>query len=99
MVSRLRLGWSLTALVLLAGPVEAATSKGCFRMEGVPQGEPLNLRAAPNASARIVLPVYDGIIAQIGKCSNGWCRVAVSTGDGTMRGWMNRRYLRPSGCP
>lgn len=83
-------------------PAAAATSSGCFQMTGVVAGDKLNLRAQPNAGARIVLALAPGdaaVIASLGACRSGWCKVAVSTGDGTMRGWIKRRLLKKSGCP
>lgn len=89
----------LALLAVCTAPAAATTDGICYQMRDVPPGEPLNLRAGPSSKARLVLPVYSGIIAKVGRCSSGWCNVAVSTGDGTMRGWMNRRYLRQSECP
>lgn len=92
----------LTAgLVALAHPAAATTSGTCFRIVGVDDDDALNLRADPNPSARIVASFTadgDPIIARDGPCGN-WCRVSVSTGDGTLRGWMKSRFLKRRECP
>ena len=84
------------------GTAFATTDGICYRQANVPAGDVLNLRASPNARARVVLAsnLGDvGVIAKAGPCRSGWCRVAVFTGDGSMRGWMHQRNLRRSECP
>lgn len=94
-------GVMFLTFAMLAGPAAATTDGVCFRPVNVPKGDTLNLRAAPNARARLVLALDTSsvVIAKIGKCRSGWCNVSASTGDGTMRGWINRRYLKRSECP
>lgn len=91
----------VTAAIVFAMPAGATTDGVCFRPANVPEGDVLNLRAEPNANAEIVRalkPDTVGIIALIGECEH-WCSVAVYAGDGYMRGWINKRYLRQSECP
>ncbi|MEZ5899615.1 MAG: SH3 domain-containing protein [Hyphomicrobiaceae bacterium] len=103
----MRSSWSIfifaATLTISFSGVARATSEGtCFDVVNVPPGDVLNLRADPNGRARIVMSTtaQDGpIIALDGKCRGSWCRVSVSTGDGTLRGWMHTRYLRAKECP
>lgn len=98
---RLPLALSLCAVSAMVPPAMATTPGVCFSLRDVPAGDALNLRAAPDAKARIVASYPSGsyvIIAKAGRCAK-WCRVSASDGNGTKWGWMHSRYLRKQECP
>jgi SH3-like domain-containing protein len=55
--------------------------------------DPLNLRSAPNATARILstLPFATCGIVVTGNCRGNWCPVE----DGHSAGWAHRHYIAP----
>ena len=80
-------------LLLLAGP--AAAEPQVFRLDGLPPGESLSIRAEPDAAAEVVGEIRAR--ALVFGCTNDtpsrttWCRVKV----GPTLGWARRRYLAP----
>lgn len=98
---RLTLAVALAVSRGLIQPAQATTPGVCFSMKDVPAGDALNLRTAPNASAKIVASYPAGsivILAKTGRCGK-WCRISASDDKGTKRGWVNARYLRKQECP
>ena len=54
----------------------------------VKEGEPRSVRISPSASAKVRYRLEPGVVGQIEKCHDGWCKIAVgrrtgfiSTGD------------------
>ena len=64
---------------------------------GVPAGDALNIRVAPNSSSRIVARLNNRTILRNQGCrrigSSRWCRVAMDSAPAN-RGWVNGRFLR-----
>ena len=85
----------LPLLALLAVGSPAAAEPQSFRLDGLPRGEPLSIRAEPDAAAEIVGEIRAR--ALVFGCTNDtpsrttWCRVQV----GPTLGWARRRYLAP----
>lgn len=99
---------ALVAMIALAAssaawPVPAAAQgiSACFRIVNVRSDDVLNLRAAPHHRAPILArfsPLGRVILGRAGPCG-GWCFVTTSTGQGTLTGWVNSRYLARVSCP
>jgi SH3-like domain-containing protein len=53
------------------------------------QGEPLPLRARPEPEARIVAYLEPRVLADVKKCTGGWCRLT----DPRFDGWMQQDRL------
>ncbi|GJD33361.1 SH3 domain-containing protein [Methylobacterium aerolatum] len=84
------------ALLLAALPAGAALAEPeTYRVTGLPPGEPLSLRAEPDANAEIVGEIRGRVL--IFGCTNDtpsrttWCRARL----GRTVGWARRRYLTP----
>lgn len=83
----------LVTLLALAAP--AAAEPQSYRLDGLPRGESLSIRAEPDPSAEIVGEIRAR--ALVFGCTNDtpsrttWCRVKV----GPTLGWARRRYLAP----
>ncbi len=81
------------AVLLLAGP--AAAEPQVYRLDGLPRGESLSIRAEPDPGAEVVGEIRGR--ALVFGCTNEtpsrttWCRVKV----GQTLGWARRRYLAP----
>ncbi|WP_238181735.1 SH3 domain-containing protein [Methylobacterium trifolii] len=79
--------------VLGAGPAVAEPVP--YRLDGLPRGEALSIRAEPDAGAEVVGEIRGR--ALVSGCTNDtpsrttWCRVKV----GRAVGWARRRYLVP----
>jgi hypothetical protein len=99
-----------TAVVLLlglAGPAHAQNI--CLRVTGVPQGDVLNLRAAPQAAADIVQPINPsspGVLILKRPCgpssatrNQQWCRVRHIRGVRLRDGFVSARYVQEVRCP
>ena len=78
---------------LLAAP--AAADPQTYRVDGLPRGEALSVRAEPDASAEFGGEVRGRVL--VFGCTNEtpsrttWCRVKA----GRTLGWARRRYLAP----
>ena len=78
---------------LLAGP--AAADPQTYRVDGLPRGEALSVRAEPDPAAERVGEVRGRVL--VFGCTNEtpsrttWCRVKA----GRTLGWARRRYLAP----
>ena len=85
------------ALLILAGPgiAPASAEPAPYRLSGLAPGEPLTVRAEPDASAEQVGEIRAR--ALVFGCTNDtpsrttWCRVKA----GRIVGWARRRYLAP----
>ncbi|MGU3539116.1 SH3 domain-containing protein [Methylobacterium sp. A54F] len=85
----------LPACLLLAAPARAEPEP--FRVDGLPRGEALSIREAPDPAAPTVgeIPVGRRLLGF--GCTNDtpsrttWCRVRF----GRTVGWARRRYLAP----
>ncbi|MDR7037594.1 MULTISPECIES: SH3 domain-containing protein [Methylobacterium] len=92
---RLRLLPALALALLAAGPARAEPEP--FRVDGLPRGEALSIRAEPDAAAEIVGEIPAGRRLLGFGCTNDtpsrttWCRVKF----GRSVGWARRRYLAP----
>ncbi len=81
------------AVFLLAGPAFAEPQ--AFRVTGLAPGEPLSLRAEPDANAEVVGEIRGRVL--VFGCTNDtpsrttWCRARL----GRAVGWARRRYLTP----
>ncbi|GJD89740.1 MULTISPECIES: SH3 domain-containing protein [Methylobacterium] len=84
-------------LAVLAGSLAApaAADPQAYRVEGLPRGEALSVRAEPDPAAERVGEVRGRVL--VFGCTNEtpsrttWCRVK----DGRTLGWARRRYLAP----
>ncbi|SFM26707.1 SH3 domain-containing protein [Methylobacterium pseudosasicola] len=90
-------------LIVLAGfcfvapliPGGAAAEPEAYRISGLPPGEPLSIRAEPDAASEQVGEIRTR--ALVFGCTNDtpsrttWCRVKA----GRAVGWARRRYLAP----
>ncbi|MCJ2120945.1 SH3 domain-containing protein [Methylobacterium sp. J-001] len=90
-------------LIVLAGlclaaplvPCCASAEPEAYRISGLPPGEPLSIRAEPDAAAEQVGEIRSK--ALVFGCTNDtpsrttWCRVKA----GRVVGWARRRYLAP----
>lgn len=82
-------------VTLLAFAAPAAAEPQSYRLDGLPRGESLSIRAEPDPSAEIVGEIRAR--ALVFGCTNDtpsrttWCRVKV----GPTLGWARRRYLAP----
>lgn len=78
---------------LAAGP--ALADPQAFRVTGLAPGEPLSLRAEPDANAEVVGEIRGRVL--VFGCTNDtpsrttWCRARL----GKTVGWARRRYLTP----
>ncbi len=78
---------------LAAGPALAEPQS--FRVTGLAPGEPLSLRAEPDANAEVVGEIRGRVL--VFGCTNDtpsrttWCRARL----GKTVGWARRRYLTP----
>lgn len=84
------------ALLLAALPAGAARAEPeAYRITGLAPGEPLSIRAEPDAAAEVVGEIRKR--ALVFGCTNEtpsrttWCRVRA----GRVVGWARRRYLAP----
>lgn len=83
----------MLAAGLSAGGAHAAPQ--AYRVTGLGPGEPLSIRAEPDAAAEVVGEIHGR--ALVFGCTNDtpsrttWCRVSV----GRTVGWARRRYLAP----
>lgn len=60
----------------------------------------LHLRVSPNKTARSLGKYYNGApIYALESPKNGWMRVRVGNGDGSLEGYMQERFLQLSGSP
>lgn len=79
----------------LLGTLPVRAEPETYRLDGLPPGEPLSIRAEPDPSAEIVGEIRGR--ALVFGCTNEtpsrttWCRVKV----GPVVGWARRRYLAP----
>ncbi|AWN37500.1 SH3 domain-containing protein [Methylobacterium radiodurans] len=84
-------------LAALAGTLAApaAAEPQTYRVDGLPRGEALSVRAEPDPSAELVGEIRGRVL--VFGCTNEtpsrttWCRVK----DGRTLGWARRRYLAP----
>ncbi|WP_375463869.1 SH3 domain-containing protein [uncultured Methylobacterium sp.] len=88
--------WSaMTCLLLLVGVGTARAEPVPYRIDGLPRGEALSIRAEPDPSADVVGEIRGR--ALVFGCTNAtpsgttWCRVKA----GRAVGWARRRYLAP----
>jgi SH3-like domain-containing protein len=51
----------------------------------VRKGEPRPVRTAPNDGAKVRYLAEPGVVGRIGKCRDGWCRIAVGKKEGYIR--------------
>jgi uncharacterized protein YraI len=83
------------ALLLALLPLAARADPEAYRVTGLAPGEPLSLRAEPDANAEIVGEIRGRVL--IFGCTNDtpsrttWCRARL----GKTVGWARRRYLTP----
>ena len=90
----MRLALPLAALFVLSGPAHAVEA---FRVDGLPRGEGLTIREAPDAAAPSLGQVPAGARLRGFGCTSDtpsgltWCRVKA----GPILGWARRRYLAP----
>lgn len=88
-----RLLFLLVPALLCAHSAEAEPQ--AYRVTGLSPGEPLSIRAEPDAAAEVVGEIRQR--ALVFGCTNDtpsrttWCRVSV----GRTVGWARRRYLSP----
>ncbi|WP_134725043.1 SH3 domain-containing protein [Paracoccus luteus] len=82
---------TLTALAVPVLTTPALATPTLYDVTGVSAGDVLNIRAEPNARARIVgtLPANARGFEVSETSANGWARIH----DGTRTGWVNARYL------
>ena len=86
---------ALAALLLHLGTGAVRADPVPYRIDGLPRGETLSIRAEPDPSAEVVGEVR--VRALVAGCTNDtpsrttWCRVKV----GRVVGWARRRYLAP----
>lgn len=77
----------------LAAP--ALAEPQTYRVDGLPRGEALSVRAEPDPAAELVGEIRGRVL--VFGCTNEtpsrttWCRVK----DGRTLGWARRRYLAP----
>lgn len=101
--------FGLAAMLVFAGSANATSGPGCFQIVNVANNDVLNIRAEPNAGAKLtgtMMPREHGIIHGEGPCkpkavalNQRWCPIIHYHGGGTTLGWVKRRYLRDSDCP
>ncbi len=87
----------------------ATSGPGCLIVTNVAEGDALNMRRRPSASAPIVdelVPGEHGIIHLDGPCAPAyrpwaqrWCPVSHYNGEAVTHGWVKARYVRDSDCP
>ena len=92
-----RLALAFAALLPLAAAAqEAPPPQGWMQVGPLPEGETLNLRAAPSGEAPVVGTLPQGALAvSVGEratSSVGWLRIA----QGELQGWAAERFLRPA---
>ena len=86
---------ALLLATLLLGAGAAHADPEPYRVTGLSPGEPLSIRAEPDAAAEVVGEIHRR--ALVFGCTNDtpsrttWCRVRV----GRTVGWARRRYLTP----
>ena len=86
---------ALVLLTALLGAGAARADPEPYRVTGLAPGEPLSIRAEPDAAAEVVGEIQRR--ALVFGCTNDtpsrttWCRVRV----GRTVGWARRRYLTP----
>ena len=86
---------TLSALLLHLGAGTVRADPVPYRVDGLPRGETLSIRAEPDPSAEVVGEIRAR--ALVAGCTNDtpsrttWCRVKV----GRTVGWARRRYLAP----
>ncbi len=85
----------LRAVLAGSRAAPAAADPQAYRVEGLPRGEALSVRAEPDPAAERVGEVRGRVL--VFGCTNEtpsrttWCRVK----DGRTLGWARRRYLAP----
>lgn len=88
----------LAAVLTVAAGLSAAGAHAdpqAYRVTGLPPGEPLSIRAEPDAAAEVVGEIHRRTL--VFGCTNDtpsrttWCRVRL----GRTVGWARRRYLSP----
>jgi SH3-like domain-containing protein len=82
-------------------PLPRRLSQAYWRVTGVAVADGLRVHGEPSLDAPVVhvFEAQSGCIRLAGSCQKPWCQVRFPTGGGERIGWVNSKYLSPSGGP